>query len=88
MTDTEHTTPEPSSTPDPELAGAGLSATGRTAEDFVPGEEGSGTAYGAPGGTGSEDAETTGTAAADGATADGDAADGDAEGGAGPGPAR
>lgn len=47
------------STPDPDLAGAGLSATGKTADEFEPGDPGPGTTYGAPGGTGAEDEETT-----------------------------
>jgi hypothetical protein len=46
--------------PDPALAGAGLSATGKTADQFSPGEEGAGTTYGDPGGTGTADEETTG----------------------------
>ncbi|MCW2615425.1 MAG: hypothetical protein JWN08_2419 [Frankiales bacterium] len=58
--------------PDPDLAGAGLSATGKTADQFEPGDEAPGTTYGAPGGTGAEDVETAGDAEQDGATADGD----------------
>jgi len=57
--------------PDPELAGAGLSATGRTAEDFEPGEPGPGTTYGDPGGTGTAADET---AAGDSAAGQGNAA--------------
>ncbi len=41
--------------------GAGLSQTGRTADDFEPGEAGPGTTYGDPGGTATADAETTET---------------------------
>ena len=48
------------STPDPDLAGAGLSATGKTADQFEPGDDSAGTSYGAPGGTGSESVEGTG----------------------------
>jgi len=36
--------------PDPALEGAGLSATGRTADQFEPGQAGPGTTYGDPGG--------------------------------------
>ena len=47
-------------TPDPALKGAGLSATGKTADQFSPGDPSSGGAtYGDPGGTGSADQETT-----------------------------
>ncbi len=46
-------------TPDPALKGAGLSATGTTADEFVPGQAGSGATYGDPGGTGAADLETT-----------------------------
>ena len=65
------------STPDPELAGAGLSATGKTADQFSPGEEGGGATYGDPGGTGTAEQETTG---ADDAADAGQDASGDAEG--------
>ena len=34
------------SQPDPDLAGAGLSATGKTADQFSPGDDGPGTTYG------------------------------------------
>ena len=47
------------SQPDPQLAGAGLSATGKTADQFTPGEEGAGTTYGDPGGTATAEQETT-----------------------------
>ncbi len=54
-------------TPDPDLTGAGLSSTGTTADEFEPGEPGPGTAYGAPGGVGTEAKETTqGEKASDG----------------------
>jgi hypothetical protein len=43
--------------PDPDLAGAGLSATGRTADDFDPGDEAPGTTYGSPTGAGGEQRE-------------------------------
>ena len=61
-------------TPDPKLAGAGLSATGKTADQFSPGDDSSGGAtYGDPGGTGAADEETTADSAQDaGATAEGD----------------
>ena len=60
---TESATPEPAtpddgSTPKPELAGAGLSATGTTADQFVPGQAGTGATYGDPGGTGTADQES------------------------------
>jgi hypothetical protein len=51
--------------PDPALAGAGLSATGKTADQFTPGEEAPGTTYGDPGGTATADEETTGGDAGD-----------------------
>ncbi len=44
--------------PDPSLAGAGLSATGKTADQFSPGDESPGTTYVDPGGTGTADEET------------------------------
>ncbi len=47
-------------TPDPELAGAGLSATGKTADQFSPGDQAPGTTYGDPGGTATAEEETTG----------------------------
>ena len=62
--------------PDPDLAGAGLSATGKTADQFDPGDDGGGTAYGAPSGTGGEAAEAPGGQTA----SDGERADGDVEG--------
>ena len=46
-------------TPDPKLAGAGLSATGKTADEFSPGDESAGTTYGSPGGTGTAEEEST-----------------------------
>ena len=46
------------STPNPDLAGAGLSATGTTADQMHPGEEGPGTTYGDPGGTATADGES------------------------------
>jgi hypothetical protein len=65
------------SQPDPDLAGAGLSATGKTADQFSPGDDSPGTTYGDPGGTATAEEETTG------APADEDAAQtagGDVEG--------
>jgi hypothetical protein len=46
-------------TPDPALKGAGLSATGKTADQFSPGDEAGGATYGDPGGTGTAEQETT-----------------------------
>ena len=69
-------TPGPAS-PDPALAGAGLSATGKTADQFSPGDESAGATYGDPGGTGTAEQETT--SAPDDADA-GQTADGDVEG--------
>lgn len=43
--------------PDPDLAGAGLSATGKTADQFSPGDEAPGATYGSPSGTGGEERE-------------------------------
>jgi len=44
-------------TPDPDLEGAGLSATGATADEMTPGQEGPGSTYGDPGGAGTADEE-------------------------------
>jgi hypothetical protein len=63
--------------PDPDLAGAGLSATGKTADQFSPGDDSPGSTYGDPGGTGSAEQEVAG------ADEDADAAqsaEGDVEG--------
>ncbi len=65
-------------TPDPALKGAGLSATGKTADQFSPGEDGPGTTYGDPGGTGTADEETT---AGDGSDDLAQGSGGNAEGG-------
>jgi hypothetical protein len=46
-------------TPDPNLQGAGLSATGKTADQFSPGDESAGTTYGDPGGTATAEEEST-----------------------------
>lgn len=46
--------------PDPALEGAGLSATGTTADQFEPGQDAPGTTYGDPGGTGTADEEVVG----------------------------
>jgi hypothetical protein len=62
--------------PDPDLAGAGLSATGTTADQFSPGDESPGTTYGDSAGTATADEETTGDGAAD----VGQSAEGDVEG--------
>ena len=62
--------------PDPDLAGAGLSATGKTADQFEPGDDSPGTTYGSPSGAGGEAVE------APGGQIDevGERADGDVEG--------
>lgn len=65
-------------TPDPDLAGAGLSATGKTADQFSPGDESPGTTYGSPTGTGGAEQEATGADPEDDA---GQSAEGDVEGG-------
>ncbi len=57
------------SQPDPDLAGAGLSATGKTADQFSPGDDSPGTTYGDPGGTGTADAELADPVAQDEANA-------------------
>lgn len=64
-------------TPDPDLAGAGLSATGKTADQFSPGDDAPGTTYGSPSGTGGAEKESA--SADDGADA-GQSAEGDVEG--------
>ena len=63
--------------PDPDLAGAGLSATGKTADQFEPGDDSPGSTYGSPSGTGGEDVEAPG---GDVPPA-GESAEGDVEGG-------
>ena len=65
------------STPDPDLAGAGLSATGRTADQLSPGDDAPGDTYGDPGGTGAAEREVAG---ADPSGAAGQGAGGDVEG--------
>lgn len=65
--------------PDPDLTGAGLSATGTTADRMRPGDSGPGTTYGDPGGTGTAEQETT-TADDDDDEDAGQSADGDVEG--------
>ncbi len=47
------------SQPDPGLADAGLSGTGKTASDFEPGDPSPGTTYGASAGTGAEEQDST-----------------------------
>ncbi len=44
--------------PDPDLAGAGLSATGKTADQFSPGDDAGGATYGGPAGTGTAERES------------------------------
>ena len=63
--------------PDPALAGAGLSATGKTADQFSPGDDAPGTTYGSSSGTGTEEREVVG---ADEDADAGPAAGGDVEG--------
>jgi hypothetical protein len=65
------------SQPDPKLAGAGLSATGKTADQFSPGDDAPGATYGSPSGTGGEEKESAG-APDDGEA--GQSAEGDVEG--------
>ena len=65
------------SQPDPDLAREGLHATGKTADQFSPGDDAPGSTYGSPSGTGGAEEEL-----AD-ANADADAgqpAEGDVEG--------
>ena len=64
-------------TPDPDLAGAGLSATGKTADQFSPGDDSPGTTYASPSGTGGAEQEV---ADADGQEDAGQTAEGDVEG--------
>ena len=63
------------SKPDPDLTGAGLSATGKTADQFSPGDDSPG--YGDPGGTGTAEQEVVG---ADPEQDAGQDAEGDVEG--------
>ena len=63
--------------PDPDLAGAGLSATGKTADQFSPGDESPGTTYGSPQGTGTAEKEVVGADESEDAGQD---ASGDVEG--------
>ena len=65
------------STPDPDLAGAGLSATGKTADQFSPGDDAPGSTYGSPSGTGGAEREST---QADADADAGQSAEGDVEG--------
>jgi hypothetical protein len=62
--------------PDPDLAGAGLSATGKTADQFSPGDDSPGTTYGSPSGTGGAEREAAGAEPQDA----GQSAEGDVEG--------
>ena len=62
--------------PNPDLAGAGLSATGKTADQFSPGEETPG-GYGSPAGPGTGEKEVAG---ADEDADAGQDAEGDVEG--------
>ena len=66
------------STPDSDLPGAGLAATGKTADQFSPGDEGPGTTYASPTGTGTAEREVVG---ADEQEEAGQGAEGDVEGG-------
>jgi len=62
--------------PDPDLAGAGLSATGKTADQFEPGDDSPGTTYGSPSGAGGEGVEAPGGDV----EPEGESAEGDVEG--------
>ena len=64
-------------TPDPDLAGAGLSATGKTADQFSPGDDAPGTTYGSPTGPGGVEQEA---ADVDADAEAGQPAEGDVEG--------
>ncbi|MCW2715956.1 MAG: hypothetical protein JWN88_3003 [Frankiales bacterium] len=68
---------ETSPTPDPSLAGAGLSATGKTADQFSPGDDAPGATYGGPAGTGTGERESS---SADDDADEGADASGDVEG--------
>ena len=70
-------TPRDQSQPDPDLAGAGLSATGKTADQFSPGDEAGGATYGGPAGTGTAERESSSADPDEDAGAD---AGGDVEG--------
>ena len=63
--------------PDPDLQGAGLSATGKTADQFSPGDDSPGTTYGSPSGTGGAEEES---AEPQGGGDAGQSAEGDVEG--------
>jgi hypothetical protein len=65
------------SQPDPDLTGAGLSATGTTADQFSPGDDAPGTTYGSPSGAGGAEKEST---SADTDADAGQSAEGDVEG--------
>jgi hypothetical protein len=67
------------SQPDQKLSGpgAGLSATGKTADQFAPGQDSPGTTYGDPGGTATAEEETTEAQPGEDA---GQTAEGDVEG--------
>ena len=67
-------------TPNPALKGAGLSATGMTADQFHPGQEGGGTTYGDPGGTGTAEAEVVAPAPDDLSQGSGGNAEGGTDG--------
>ena len=62
--------------PDPDLAGAGLSATGKTADQFSPGDDAPGSTYGSPTGTGGAEEESAQAEPGDA----GQSAEGDVEG--------
>lgn len=62
---------------DPSLSGAGLSATGKTADQFEPGDDGPGTTYGGPAGTDTAADEVKG---AEGDADAGQSSGGDVEG--------
>lgn len=73
MSDSESKNPPTTPpTPDPALAGAGLSATGKTADQFSPGDDAPGSTYGGPAGTGTDGRESTAPDYQEGADASGD----------------
>ena len=65
------------SQPDPDLAGEGLHATGKTADQFSPGDEAPGSTYGSPSGTGGAEKESSSADPDDDAA---QSAEGDVEG--------
>ena len=58
------------SQPDPDLAGEGLHATGKTADQFSPGDDAPGATYGSPSGTGGAEKESSSAEADENAAQD------------------